>query len=70
MWVDREQAQCGVHDLTNRIALSDLTDLELLALIALLEPADERVNRQTAPVLKLAPKLSRRRAANSPKSAS
>lgn len=61
MWVDRRGAMHRVRELAGRVNPSDLTDLELLAMIALLEPADERVNGQPALVLQLAAKQSRPR---------
>ena len=53
MWVDRQQAAQRVADLTDRVGIDDLTTLEMLALIAFLEQADERVNGRSAVVLEL-----------------
>ncbi len=61
MWVDRSSAEERVVEITDRVGIEDLTDLEMLALIAVLEPAEQRVNGHTATVLRLAPKQSRRR---------
>jgi hypothetical protein len=55
LWVDRRQAINRVAELSERVHISDLTTLEILAMLAVLEPADERVNARPAPVLRLAP---------------
>ena len=41
LWVDRAKAHQRVYELTSRVGISDLTTLEMLALIAFLEQADE-----------------------------
>jgi hypothetical protein len=40
----------------NRIKLADLTTPEVLALVAIFEAADQRVNAPTAPVFDLMPR--------------
>jgi hypothetical protein len=40
----------------NRIKLADLTTPEVLALVAIFEAADQRVNAPTAPVFHLMPR--------------
>jgi hypothetical protein len=41
--------------LMERVKMVDLTSQEVLALVAVLESADQRVNAATAPVLQLMP---------------
>ncbi|WP_201358584.1 hypothetical protein [Mycobacterium paraintracellulare] len=53
--VDRRQVIKRVSDITSRVALDDLTDVELVGLLALVEPVDERINARRAPVLHLVP---------------
>ena len=42
-------------ELMTRVKVADLTPQEVLALVAVLESADHRVNAGTAPVLQLMP---------------
>jgi hypothetical protein len=42
-------------ELMTRVKVADLTPQEVLALVAVLESADQRVNAPTAPVLQLMP---------------
>jgi hypothetical protein len=44
-----------VRLLMDRVKLVDLTTQEILALVAVFESADQRVNAPTAPVLQLMP---------------
>jgi hypothetical protein len=45
---------CGrLRELMDRVAASDLTSLEVLALVAVMEAGDQRVNGPIAPVLQL-----------------
>lgn len=55
LWVNRGQVIKRVSDITSRVGLDDLTDVELVGVLALLEPVDERINARRAPVLHLAP---------------
>ncbi|AYE95839.1 hypothetical protein C0J29_14520 [Mycobacterium paragordonae] len=48
-----------LSDLTERIFLSDLTTLEALGILAILEVTDQRVNAAAAPVLRLMPDVAR-----------
>lgn len=50
----RRPAMTRLHDLMQRLKLNTLTPLEVLAILAVLESADQRVNAPTAPVLRLA----------------
>jgi hypothetical protein len=56
----RAQATERLFELTNRIAVKDLTTLEVFAIVAVLEPADQRVNAPQARLLQLAPGARRR----------
>jgi hypothetical protein len=53
--VVRPEAIYRVCELMERITPDDLTALEVLAIVAVLESADQRVNAPTAPVLQLIP---------------
>jgi hypothetical protein len=47
------QAANRLAELTERIGIEDLTALELLAFLAVLESADKRLHAPSAPVLQL-----------------
>jgi hypothetical protein len=53
LWMMRQPALDRLYEIMNRLTPPNLTTLEILALLTVLEPADQRVNAQTAPVLKL-----------------
>jgi hypothetical protein len=48
-------AVARMRDLTKRVKAVDMTPLEVLAIVAVLESADQRLNAPTAPVLQLLP---------------
>lgn len=54
MWIDRSQVTERLVDITDWVGMEDLTDVELVALLTLLEPAYERLHGHVAPVLRLA----------------
>ena len=74
LWADHQQAENRLLEIGEVVGTEDLTTLEILAVIAVLEQAEARVNGHTAPVLKLIPKPPQRRpkrtGTGSPKSAS
>jgi hypothetical protein len=53
--VVRRPAQDRLVLLIERVKPADLTTQEILALVAVFESADQRVNAHTAPVLQLIP---------------
>jgi hypothetical protein len=53
LWMARSAACSRLHELMDRVPPAELTALEVLALVAILESADERVNAHPAPVLEL-----------------
>jgi hypothetical protein len=53
--VVRRPAQERLALLIDRVKSADLTTQEILALVAVFESADQRVNAPTAPVLQLIP---------------
>jgi hypothetical protein len=53
--VVRQPAFARLRELMDRVHAVDMTTQELLALITVLEAADQRVNAPTAPVLQLIP---------------
>jgi hypothetical protein len=55
------RALSRMFEITERIDPEWLTSDEILSIVAVLEPADQRVNAPAAPVLRLAPKQRRRR---------
>jgi hypothetical protein len=55
LWVVRSPGVARVCELMERVPLRDLTTLEILALVVVLEAADQRVNAPAAPVLQLIP---------------
>jgi hypothetical protein len=42
-----------LHELSKRVTPADMTPQEVLAIVAVLESVDRRVNARTAPVLQL-----------------
>jgi hypothetical protein len=42
LWMVHEQAEARLCELTDRIGIDDLTTLEVLAFVAVLESADKR----------------------------
>ena len=53
--VVRRPAFARLHELMDRVPPGDMSTSEILALIAVLESADQRVNAPSAPVLHLIP---------------
>jgi hypothetical protein len=51
----RQPALVRLNELMDRVRAVDLTTPEILAMVAVLESADERVNAHPAPVLELVP---------------
>ncbi|MDT5119294.1 MAG: hypothetical protein QOE30_5033 [Mycobacterium sp.] len=51
--IARRPAYARLHELMDRVHVVDMTTQEILALVAVLESADQRVNAHTAPVLQL-----------------
>jgi hypothetical protein len=51
--VVRQPAVKRLRSLMDRVKPADLTTQEILALLAVLEPVDQRVNARIAPVLQL-----------------
>jgi hypothetical protein len=54
LWYARQQAIARLRELMVRSSPDELTTLEVLAMLAVMESADQRVNAPTAPVLQLA----------------
>jgi hypothetical protein len=52
----RQPALVRLNALMDRVRAVDLTTPEILAMVAVLESADERVNAHPAPVLELLPR--------------
>jgi hypothetical protein len=53
--VVRHPAMARLDELMGRVHVRDMTTQEVLAMVALLESADQRVNARVAPVLQLVP---------------
>jgi hypothetical protein len=53
LWGARSLGIARVRELMTRVAPDDLTTIEVLTLVAVLEAADTRVNTPDAPVIKL-----------------
>jgi hypothetical protein len=53
LWTD-SWARARLGELASRVCIDDLTTLEALAVVAVMESADQRVNAPPAPVLRLA----------------
>lgn len=53
LYLVRQPAFARLHELMDRVPPGDMTTQEILALIAVLESADQRVNAPSAPVLQL-----------------
>jgi hypothetical protein len=51
----RRPAFARLHELMERVPPVDMTTQEILALVAVLESADQRVNAPVAPVLEFVP---------------
>jgi hypothetical protein len=49
----RQPTFARLHELMDRVPPDDMTTLEVLALVVVLEAADQRVNAPTAPVFQL-----------------
>jgi hypothetical protein len=54
LWYAREQAIYRLCEILGRLTPEGLTTLEVLAMLAVVESADQRVNTPAAPVLHLA----------------
>jgi hypothetical protein len=61
LWTD-SWARARPGELASRVCIDDLTTLEALAVVAVMESADQSVNAPPAPALRLASKRRRRSA--------